>query len=96
MLVRKPEGKRPLGRPICRWVEHNKIDFREVEWGCIDSIDLAQDWDQWRALVNTVINFRVAQNVGKFLSSCTTIGFSRTAHLHEVNYYYYYYHYYYH
>jgi hypothetical protein len=46
ILVRKPEGKRPLGRPRCRWVDNNKIDLREIGWDGIDCIDLAQDRDQ--------------------------------------------------
>jgi hypothetical protein len=58
ILVGKPEGKRPLGRPRCRW-EHIKMDLREIGWGGMDWIDLAQDRDQWRALVNTVANLRV-------------------------------------
>jgi hypothetical protein len=56
ILVGKPEGKRPLGRPRCRWVDNIKIDLREIEWNGIDRIDLAQDRDQWRALV---MNLRV-------------------------------------
>jgi hypothetical protein len=59
-----------------------------MEWGDMDWIDLAQDRDQRRALVNTVLNLRVPYNVGKFLSSCTTEGFSRRAHLHGVSYIY--------
>jgi hypothetical protein len=55
----KPEGKRPLGRPRHSWVDGNRMDLREIEWGGMDWIDLAQDRDQWRALVNTVMNSRV-------------------------------------
>jgi hypothetical protein len=54
ILVGKPEGKRPLGRPRRRWV-----DLTEIGWDGMDWIDLAQDRDQWRALVNTVMNLRV-------------------------------------
>jgi hypothetical protein len=46
ILAEKPEGKRPVGRPICRWVENNKADFREIGWDGMDRIDLAQDRDQ--------------------------------------------------
>jgi hypothetical protein len=59
ILVGKPEGKRPLGRPRRRWVDNIQIDLREIGWDSRDWIDLAQDRDQWRALVNTVINIRV-------------------------------------
>jgi hypothetical protein len=59
ILVGKPEGKRPLGRPRCRWVDNIKMDHREIDWDGIDWIDLAQDRNQWRALVNMVINLRV-------------------------------------
>jgi hypothetical protein len=59
ILVAKPEGRRPLGRPRRRWVDNIKIDLRERELDGVDSIDLAQDRDQWRALVNTVMNLRV-------------------------------------
>jgi hypothetical protein len=52
ILVGKPEGKRPLRRPKCRWVDNNKMDLREIEWGGMDWIDLAENMDQWRALVN--------------------------------------------
>jgi hypothetical protein len=59
ILVGKPEGKRPLGRPKHRWVDNIKMDPREIGWGGTDWIDLAQDRHQWRALVNTVMNLRV-------------------------------------
>jgi hypothetical protein len=59
ILVEKPEGRRPLGRPRCRWVNSIKIDLRNIGWDCVDWVDPAQDRDQWRALVNTVMNLRV-------------------------------------
>jgi hypothetical protein len=59
LLVGKPEGKRSLGRPRRRWVDNIKRYLREREWDGADWIDLAQDRDQWRALVNTVIKLRV-------------------------------------
>ena len=57
-LVGKPEGNRPLGKPRHRWEDNIKMDLREVEGGG-DRMELAQDRDRWRALVNTVMNFRV-------------------------------------
>jgi hypothetical protein len=54
ILAGKPEGKRPLGRPRRRWVDNIKMDLREIGWNGVDWIDMAQDRDQWRALVNTV------------------------------------------
>jgi hypothetical protein len=59
ILVGKPEGKRPLGRPRRRWVGNINMDLREIGWDGIDWNDLAQDRDQWRTLVNTVMNLRV-------------------------------------
>jgi hypothetical protein len=59
LLVGIPEGKRPLGRPRCRWVDNIKMDLREIGWDGMDRIDLAQNRDEWRALVNTVMNLRV-------------------------------------
>jgi hypothetical protein len=85
ILVGKPEGKRPLGRPRCRWVDNIKIDLTKIGWGGMDWIILAQNRDQWRALVNMVMKFRVPKNVVKLLSSCTTGRFSRRAQLHEVS-----------
>ena len=58
-LVGKPEGKRPLGIPRRRWEDNIKMDLQEVGRGCGDWMKLAQDRDRWRALVNTVMNFRV-------------------------------------
>jgi hypothetical protein len=57
--VGKPEGKRPLERPIRRWVDNIKMDLREKGWVEMGLIDLAQDRGQWRAIVNTVMNLRV-------------------------------------
>jgi hypothetical protein len=59
ILVGRPDVKRRLGRPIRRWVDNIKMDLREIGWDGLDWIDLAQDRDQWRALVNTVINLQV-------------------------------------
>jgi hypothetical protein len=59
ILVEKPEGKRPLGRPRCRWVDNIKMDLREIGWDGVDWNDTAQARDQWRALLNTVLNLRV-------------------------------------
>jgi hypothetical protein len=59
ILAGKPEGKRSLGRPRRRWVDNIKLDLGEIGWDGVDWIELAQDRDQWRALVNTVMNLRV-------------------------------------
>jgi hypothetical protein len=64
--VRKPEGKRPLGRSRHRWEDKIEMDLRRI--GDMDWINLAEDRNQWRALVNMVMNFRVPKNVEKFLS----------------------------
>jgi hypothetical protein len=68
ILVGKPEGKRPLGRPRCRWEGNIKMDLREIELSGMECIDLAEDRGQWNALVNTVMNLRVRYNVEKLLS----------------------------
>jgi hypothetical protein len=59
ILVGKPEGKRPLGSPRCKWIDNIKIDLKETGWDGMDWIDLAPNRDQWRALVNTVMNLQV-------------------------------------
>jgi hypothetical protein len=70
VLVGKPEGKRPLGRPRRRWEDNIKMDVEEVGGGRGDRMELAQDRDRWRALVSTVKNLRVPSNAGNFLVSC--------------------------
>ena len=59
VLVRKPEGKRPLVRPRRRWEDNIKMHLEEVGRGCGDWMELAEDRDRWRALVSTVMNFGV-------------------------------------
>jgi hypothetical protein len=59
ILVGRPEGRRPLGRPRSRWEDKIKMDLREIRFGDVDCIHWAQDRDRWRALVNTVMNLRV-------------------------------------
>jgi hypothetical protein len=59
ILVEKPEGKRKLGRSRYRWMDNIKMNLTETAWGGKDWIDLAQDRDQWRALVNMVLNLLV-------------------------------------
>jgi hypothetical protein len=59
VLVGKPEGKKPLGRPRLRWVDTIMMDLGEVGWCDVDWIGLSQDRNRWRALVNSVLNLRV-------------------------------------
>ena len=66
VLVGKPEGKRPLGRPRRRWVDNIKMELQEVRGSCGDWMELAQDRDRWRALVSAVMKFRVPK-CGEFL-----------------------------
>ena len=64
----KPEGKRPLGRPRGRWEDNIKMDLQEVGCGGMDWIELAQDRNRWRVLVNAVMNLRVPYNAGNLWS----------------------------
>jgi len=59
VLVGKPQGKRPMGRPRRRWEDNIKMDLQEVSYEGMEWIELAQDRDRWRALVNVVMNIRV-------------------------------------
>jgi hypothetical protein len=59
LLVRKPEGRRPVGRPRRGWLNNIRLHFVEVGWGDVDWIGLAQEKDRWRALVNSVLSLRV-------------------------------------
>jgi hypothetical protein len=69
VLVGKPEGRRPLVRPSCRWGYNMKMDLQEVGHGGMDWINLAQDRDRCRAVVNVVMNLQVPSNAGNFLTS---------------------------
>jgi hypothetical protein len=59
VLVGKPEGKKPLGKPRHRWEDGIRMDLREIGLGGVDWIQLAQDRDQWRSVVSAVMNLRV-------------------------------------
>jgi hypothetical protein len=59
ILVGRPEGRRPLGRPRHRWEDNTKMELREIGFGDVDWVNLAQDRDRWWALVNTVMNLWV-------------------------------------
>jgi hypothetical protein len=67
--VEKPEGRRPLERPRHRWEDNINMDLQEVGCGGMDWIELAQDRDKWRALVNAVMNYLVPYNAGNFLNT---------------------------
>ena len=85
VLVGKPEGKRPLGRPRRRWVDNIRIDLQEVGCGYMDWIGLAQDRDRCRTFVSAVMNFRVPWNAGNSLTSCKPVSFSRRTLHHGVS-----------
>jgi hypothetical protein len=85
ILVRKPEGKRPLGRPRRRWEDNIKMDLQEVRGGCGDWMELAQDRDRWQALVNTVMNIRVPKRRGISSLAAEPVSFSRRTLPHGVS-----------
>ena len=85
VLVGKPEGRRPLGRPRRKWEDNIRMDLREVGCGCADWMELAQDRDRWRALVSAVMSLRVPKNAGNFLTNCRPVSFSRRTLLHGVS-----------
>ena len=85
VLVGKPEGRRPLGRPRRRWVYNIRMDLQEVGCGYMDWIGLVQDRDRWWTVVSVVMNLRVPWNAGNFLTSCKPVSFSRKTLHHEVS-----------
>jgi hypothetical protein len=85
ILMGKPEGKRPIGRPRHRWEDDIKTDLREIGWGGMDWIHLAQNRDQWRALVNMKMNLQVPQHFWKFLNRLATGSFSKRTQLYGVS-----------
>ena len=85
VLLGKPEGRRPLGRPRLRWVDNIRMDLQEVGYGYMDWIGLAQDRDRWRTLVSAVMNLRIPWNAGNFLTSCNPVSFSRRTLHHGVS-----------
>jgi hypothetical protein len=87
LLVGKPEGKRPLGRPRRRRVDNIRMDLGEVGWGDVGCIGLAKDRNRWRAIANSVLNLRVPLNAGKLWSGLTSSCLSSSVQLHIVSYF---------
>jgi hypothetical protein len=70
VMVGKSEGKRPLGRPRCRWEDGIRMVLREIGLGCVDLIGMAQDRDRWRAVVSAVMNLRVIAPRSYLVQTC--------------------------
>jgi hypothetical protein len=87
LLVGKPEGKRPLGKPRRRWVDNIRTDLGKVVWDDVYWAGLSQDRDRWRALVNSVLNLRIPYNSGKLSNGLTTGGLSSRAQLQRGSFY---------
>ena len=85
VLVGKPEGKRPLGRPRRRWEDNIKMDLQKVGGGCGDWMELAQDRDRWWALVSTVMKLRVPKEQGISWLAAKPVSFSRRTLFHGVS-----------
>jgi hypothetical protein len=85
ILGGRPQGRRPLGRPRRRWEDNITMDLQEVGWG-MGWIELPQDRDRWRAVVNAVMNLRIPYNAGNFFTSRETVSFSGRPLLHGVSY----------
>ena len=85
VLLGKPEGRIPLGRPRHRWVGNIRMDLQEVGCGYMDWIGRAQDRDRWWMLVSAVMNLWVPRNAGNFLTSCKPVSFSRRTLHHGVS-----------
>ena len=85
LLLVKPKGRRPLGRPRHRWVDNIRMDLQDVRCGYMDWIGLAQDRDRWRTLVSALMNLRILPNTGNFLTSCKPVSFSRRTLHHGVS-----------
>jgi hypothetical protein len=83
LFLGNPEGKRPLGRPRCRWLDNIKMDLLEIGWGGVEWIGLGQDRDKWRALVKAVMN--LPQNAGKLSSGYVIGGLSSSSQFRRVS-----------
>ena len=85
VLLGKPDGMRPMGRPRRRWVDNIRMDLQEVGCGYMDWIGLTQNRDGWRTLVSAVMNLRVPCNAGNFLTSCKPVSCSGRTLDHGVS-----------